>query len=48
MTASGKVALATLANTDADATADGKATEAGTVGIGAAVSVNKVDIFNER
>src|SRR5215203_4846896 len=47
VSATGKVALSTLANTDAAANADGKATEAGTVGIGVAVSVNKVDIVNE-
>ena len=46
ITATGKVALASSANTDATAKGDGKATEAGTVGVGAAVAVNKVDIVN--
>ena len=42
----GAVSLKTQANTDATAKANGKADEAGTVGIGAGVSVNSVHITN--
>ena len=42
----GAVSLKTQANTDASAKANGKADEAGTVGIGAGVSVNSVHITN--
>ena len=42
----GLLSLKTLANDDASASASGKADEAGTVGIGVGVSVNKVDITN--
>src|SRR5262249_44534164 len=42
----GALTLTTQANTDTTAKGTGKATEAGTVGIGAGVAVNKVDITN--
>ena len=44
--ATGKVSLVSKANTDSSALGDGKAMEAGTVGIGAGVAVNKVEIRN--
>ena len=46
VTAGGVLTVKTSANTDASAKADGKATEAGTVGIGVGVAVNKVDLTN--
>ena len=45
-TGSGAVSLKTQANTDASAIGSGKADDAGTVGVGAGVAVNKVDIVN--
>ncbi len=44
--ATGKVSLVSKANTDSSALGDGKAKEAGTVGIAAGVAVNKVEIRN--
>ena len=46
ITAGGSVSFKTSANTDGKAKADGTATDASSVGIGAAVSVNFVDMKN--